>query len=507
MNYARVFKNLGALMLLVAGCMATSLIWTFLDYQPEGDHRDLLAFVIAITACLILGALLIYFSRHATGDLYRKEALAIVGLGWLLFGLLGSLPFIFSGVLSDRGQGGWDVFTSALFESVSGFTTTGASIFAEPEQLPRSILYWRSLTHWLGAMGVIVLFVAILGGTGTAGKQLVSSESTSLLPETATPRIRQAALLLWKIYVALSVLCFVLFKIQGMNTLDALCHTFGTVGTAGFSTKNASIGHYDRIGIEITVIVFMILGAINFHLYAIMVTKNWTALLQNQECRVFFCLLLGASLIIATDLCLSESTDYAAGKSFRLAVFQVTAINTTTGFNTFDFDTWPPLSKWLLVLLMFVGGCSGSTAGGLKVIRVFVFLRVALQEVERTFRPHVVRPLQINRQALDPEIQRTVSGYVGFVLFLCILAPIVLLLLHNKLPVDDRVELDLNSAFVAVVATLNNIGPGLGKVGPSQNYAFFSAPAKLFLCLLMILGRLELMVLLCLFLPGFWRRQ
>jgi trk system potassium uptake protein TrkH len=507
MNYARVFKNLGVLVLLVAACMATSLIWTFLDYQPEGDHRDVVAFVIAITTSFILGIALIYFSRRAEGELFRKEALAIVGLGWLLFGLLGSLPFIFSGVLSDQGLGGWGLFTTALFESVSGFTTTGASIFAEPENLPRSILYWRSLTHWLGAMGVIVLFVAILGGTGTAGKQLVSSESTSLLPETATPRIRQTALLLWKIYLALSVACFVLLKVQGMNTLDALCHTFGAVGTAGFSTKSASIGHYDRFAIEFTIIVFMVLGSINFHLYAVTMKSSWTALLKNQECRIFLCLLLVATLVIAGDLWSHETTDYSAGKSFRLAFFQVAAINTTTGFSTFDFDTWPSLSKWMLVLLMFVGGCAGSTAGGLKVIRVFLFLRVALQEVERTFRPSVVRPLRINQQSLDPDIQRTVTGYVGFILFLCILSPIVLLALQNKLPVESQVELDLNSAFLAVVATLNNIGPGLGQVGPTENYAFFSAPAKLFLCLLMILGRLEVMVLLSLFLPGFWRRQ
>ncbi len=507
MNYARVFKTLGVLVLLVAACMATSLVWTFLDYDEDNSHRDLIAFVISITTGLLLGALLTYYSRRAKGDLYRKEALAIVGLGWLLCGALGSLPFIFSGVLAERGLGGWGIFTSALFESVSGFNTTGASIFAEPEQLPRAILFWRSLTHWLGGMGIIVLFVAILGGSPAAGKQLVSTESTSLLPETATPRIRQTALLLWKMYLLLSAAAYLLLRLQGMNTFDSLCHTFATLGTGGFSTHSDSIGHYQDLSIEITIIVFMILASINFNLYAVTMKKQWYTLLHNQECRVFLGILLAASLIIAADLYLNESTHYAIGKSLRSGTFQVVSIMTTTGFGTIDYEAWPPVSKWLLVLLMFIGGCAGSTAGGLKVIRIIVFLRVGLQEVERTFRPNVVRPLRVNRQPLDPAVQRTVSGYVGFVLFIFILSPIVLLVLQNELPFTDQIELDLDSAFSAVAATLNNIGPGLRQVGPAKNYAFFNPPAKLFLCFLMILGRLEVMVLLSLFLPGFWRRQ
>jgi trk system potassium uptake protein TrkH len=468
------------------------------------------AFTMSVAVSVAVGVFLIWLGRGRkddTGRIYRKEAIAIVGLGWFCCGILGALPYIFSGVLKDLYGDGFGVVASAVFESISGFTGTGASVFPEPESLPRAILFWRSLTHWLGGMGIVVLFVAVLGQTGPAAKYLFNSEIPGPVSESIQPRIRKSAMLLWEIYIAISVVEVFCLWVQGMDIFESLCHTFGTMATGGFSTRNKSIGYYNSLGIELTIIMFLVMASINFNLYAAILHGKWRSVLKNKELQVFLSLLVGAIILLSLDLLLNRPLVYNAARAVRVASFQVVSIMTTTGYCTDDFNTWPDLSRWLLVMLMFIGGSAGSTACGIKVIRVMLFVRLILLEAELIFRPNVVRPLMIGQQQIDDNVRRDVSTYVGLILMLFFVATGLLLVVHNEYCVRPADHLDLETAFSAVAATLNGVGPGLNRVGAMGNYAFFTAPAKILLSLLMILGRLEIMVILVLFMPSFWRRN
>ena len=506
MNFKLVFKQLGVLVSLVGLCMSTSLIWAFIDWDKNGSHKVVYAFLLSIFLCLAIG---LVFSRRKISDkkMYRKEAIAVVALGWFLCGLLGALPYIFSGVLSPLYSNWFDICGAAVFESISGFTTTGASIFPEPEALPRAILFWRSLTHWLGGMGIIVLFVAILGGEGSGGKRMVGSEVPGPQDESLRPRIRSAALLLWQIYVVISLAEIGCLMLQGMNIFESLCHTFGTMATGGFSTLNASIGQYNNLGIEITIIVFMLLAGTSFNLYAILLVGNWRKVVGNRELQVYLLLLLVSVALLATDILLNGPAGYTPGKALRDSGFQAVSIMTTTGYGSADFNTWPDFSRWLLLLLMFVGGCAGSTGGGMKVIRIILFVKIVFIEIASVFRPRAVRTLKIGQKVLDENLRRNITAYIGIVLIMFLVSTLVLLVLQNDSCVAPGEDIDLETAFSSVAATMNNIGPGLNMVGPTKNYAFFSTPAKVFLSFLMILGRLEIMVVLCLFLPSFWRKE
>lgn len=509
MNFKLVIRQLAILVLLVGVCMSSSLIWGFMDRKTGGEAAVFPAFFMSVGVCFLLGGVFFLLTRQVSREdqMYRKEAIAVVGLGWILCGLLGALPYVFSGVLEGLYDNHFDIIAAAIFESVSGFTTTGASIFPEPELLPRAVLFWRSLTHWLGGMGIIVLFVAILGQTGSGAKFLVSSEVPGPITESIRPRIRQTALLLWKIYMAISLIEVVCLSVQGMDIFESLCHTFGTMATGGFSTKNASIGQYNNLGYEITIIVFMLLAGTNFNLYASLIQGRVRDVFRNKEFRVYVFLLFLATLFLTIDLVVNRSESYTFGRALRSAGFQSVSIMTTTGYGTDDFNQWPSFSRWLLTMLMFVGGSAGSTGGGIKVIRFILFFRVILMEVEYMFRPSRIRPFKMGGQILDDDVRRNVSAYIGLALVIFFIATFFLMILHNEAGVAPEKHLDLDTAFTAVIATLNNIGPGLNMVGPMANYAFFTAPGKLLLTLLMILGRLEIMVILCLFVPGFWRKD
>ena len=506
MNLAVVRRQLGVLITLVGACMSTSLIWAFLDWHEPGSRTVVSAFVLSIAICTAIG---VVFTRGRRADerMYRKEAIAVVSLGWLLCGILGALPYILSGVLAPIYDGWFDICGAAVFESISGFTTTGASIFPKPEELPRAILFWRSLTHWLGGMGIIVLFVAVLGQTGAGAKRMVVSEVPGPTDEPLKPRIRSAAMLLWQIYVAISAAEVVALALQGMSLFDSLCHTFGTMATGGFSTLNGSIGQYGNLGFEVTIIVFMVLAGMSFNLYAILLAGNWRKVIGDSEFHVYLLIILGAITVLTADVLLNGPGGYGPGKALRESSFQAVSIMTTTGYSTADFNQWPDLSRWLLFLLMFVGGCAGSTGGGIKVVRIVLFAKIIALEVSGVFRPRAVRTLRIGGKPVEKNTRQSVTAYVGIVLTIFLVSTLCLLLLHNDWSVAPEERIDLETAFTAVAATLNNIGPGLGMVGAVENYAFFSTPAKLFLAFLMTLGRLEVVVVLCLFLPSFWRTQ
>jgi trk system potassium uptake protein len=510
LDYRQISRKLGILILLVGVCMSSSLSWAFADSGAADMNVVIGAFVRSIAVSVVAGIFLIWIGRGRKDDagrIYRREAVAIVGLGWFCCGILGALPYIFSGVLKNLYGNWFDIVAAAIFESISGFTGTGASVFPDVEILPRAILFWRSLTHWLGGMGIVVLFVAVLGQTGPAAKYLFNSEMPGPVSEAIRPRVRKSAMLLWGIYIAISAAAVICLWVQGMNLFESLCHTFGAIATGGFSTHNQSIGHYNNLGIELTIILFLVLAGVNFNLYAAILHGKWRSVFKNQELRVYLLLLAGATILISLDLILNRPLVYNAVHALRVAGFQVVSVMTTTGYCTDDFNTWPNLSRWLLVMLMFVGGSAGSTACGIKVIRVMLFVRLILLEAELIFSPNVVRPLTIGRQQVDDNIRRDVSTYVGLILALFFVATLLLMVVHNDCCVKPADHLDLETAFSAVATTLNGVGPGLNKVGAVGNFAFFTAPAKLLLSLLMLLGRLEIMIILVLFMPSFWRQN
>ena len=543
MNWLLLSRMLGLLGMLVGASMAFSLPWAWPFENQTREADGFWGIVWAILCSLSIGGTLYFLGRKETGSILRKEALAIVGLGWLLAGALGSLPFLFSGTMCAQN----DPMTvvDALFESFSGFTTTGASVLTELEDrrlVPRCVLFWRSFTHWLGGMGIIVLFVAILGQLGAGGKALMRREVPGPIAETVRPRVRETAMVMWMIYMVISGVLTVVLMIEGMDLYDALCHTFGTMATGGFSTYNSSLGHFrGSLGpaqgaiIEWTIILFMIAAGTNFSLYYLMLRRNdqrngtglfsrLSPLYRDPEFRVYLSVLCAASIVLTVNVLWNQNYD-SIFEAARYASFQVVAIMTTTGFATADFTEWSEFSKGLLLLLMFVGGSAGSTGGGIKVVRFLLFAKVVRLEIEQAFRPNVVRPLRIAGATLDNSLRHEVMVYFGLILLVFVSSWMILAAIEpdaqwqpkgnqvsstssrsesTQKPAESTKLLDCASA---VAATLNNIGPGLGVVGPAENYSGFSEPGKLLLTLLMLLGRLELFAILVLFVPAFWRIQ
>lgn len=530
MNWLLLCRMLGLLGMLVGGSMVFSLPWAFpaLGETAAFEARGFWGIVGAIVCSLALGGSLYLAGRRERGTLLRKEALAVVGLGWIQAGVLGSLPFLFSQTMLAPGEPMSVV--DALFESVSGFTTTGASVLtdlesADPDEpgqtlVPRSVLFWRSFTHWLGGMGIIVLFVAILGHLGAAGKALMRREVTGPITEAVRPRVRQTAMLMWAIYMVLSGVLAVLFALEGMSIYDALCHSFGTMATGGFSTHNASIGHFGSLTIELTTIAFMLAAGTDFSLYYLFIRRSprrgardllarLSPFVRDPEFRVYIAVLFVAMLVLTLSL-LGSGIYRDVPTALRHSGFAVVSIMTTTGFGTEDFLLWSEFGKGLLLLLMFVGGCAGSTAGGIKVIRFILFQKIIRLEIERAFRPNVVRPLRIMGAPVDNALRHDVIVYFSLILFLFVSSWMLLAAIEpdaqwNRQGRDTTAEKLLDCAS-AVAATLNNIGPGLGVLGPHSNYSGFSPQGKLLLTLLMLLGRLEVFAILVLFVPAFWRQ-
>jgi len=535
MNWLLLCQLLGRLGILVGISMLFCLPWAFpaCGQVQQLETDGLRGLLLAVTCSLVVGGGLCFVGRRETGTILRKEAMAVVGLGWILAGLLGGLPYLFSETMRNPQERMSCV--DAVFESVSGFTTTGASVLTEledPELVPRCILFWRSFTHWLGGMGIIVLFVAVLGQLGAGGKALMRREVPGPVNEAVRPRVRETAVFMWLIYVLISLVLNLLLMLEGMSLYDALCHTFGTMATGGFSTRNASIGAFQSPVIESTIIVFMILAGTNFALYFLMVKRraggnghprrpHFSPLFKDPEYRVYLMILATATLALTISVFWNDhyrfdsnnivrSNHEHLGTSFRHSAFQVVAIMTTTGFGTEDFAQWSAFSRGLLLVLMFIGGCSGSTGGGIKVIRYILFFKILRLEVEQAYRPNVVRPLRIGDQGVDGGLRHEVLVY--FALMLCTFTISWMLLLAIEPDTQWARDPDLPSDKLldcasAVAATLNNIGPGMGIVGPHANYTGFAPQSKLLLSLLMLLGRLELFAILVLFSGSFWKVQ
>ncbi|MCK4548203.1 MAG: TrkH family potassium uptake protein [Candidatus Eisenbacteria sp.] len=481
MNLRVVCRFIGIIVLLVGASMVFSLVWALYFGETVG------AFLYSMAIAFAAGAALLWFGRKSEqGDLLRKEGMLVVGLGWLLSALFGCLPFILSGIIANP--------ISAYFETMSGFTTTGATVLSDIEILPKGILFWRSFTHWLGGMGIIVLFVAILPQVGAGGKVLFKSEAPGPSAEGLKPRVRQTATRLWIIYVAISMLETVVLRIEGMTLFDSLCHTFGTMATGGFSTKSLSIGHYDSTLIEFTIIAFMILAATNFNLYyRVLRGKRWAVPL-DAEWRIFMGIMVAAILLVTLNL-RSHAIYSDLASAVRYASFQVVSILTTTGYVSADFDQWPSFSKLLLVLLMFVGGCAGSTGGSMKVIRVAVVFKRGFMEIRRIFRPQLTWTLKMGGKPVSDQRTAVILSFV--LIFVGIFAIVSCAM--------ALMGLDLATAVTCSIASLGNIGPGLAGVGAMVNYADIPLPGQFILAMCMVLGRLELFAILVMFVPSFWK--
>ena len=470
--------------LAVCFIMIAPLGWAMYDNLQS---RETKAFLISIAVGMVVAAAILLIFRLKKEDHQRinaKDGLAIVGLSWLSLSFLGALPLFLSGVVPT--------FTDGFFEIASGFTTTGATIFTDVEILPRGILFWRSLTHWLGGMGIIVLYIALLPALGINAFQLYKAEAPGITAERIEPQIKETAKHLWAVYFIFTFLEILLLMAGNMPLFDAMCHTFGTMATGGFSTKNASIGAYSPY-IQWVVIVFMLLAGMNFGLHYQWIKGRARALVRDEEFRYYatlICVLVPVFAFVLMRAGLSN-------QPFRDAAFQVVSIMTTTGFTTANFDVWPHALRFGLVLLMFIGGCGGSTGGGMKVVRILLSVKVAFCSIVQTVFPNAVLPVRFNSKSLSDRLVLAVVSYFIVFILLFFSGSILFLIIESC---------DLVTALTACISALSNIGPGLAKVGATQNFAWVSLPGKWLLTFLMLAGRLELYSILIFLLPSTWRK-
>ena len=479
MNFKVVLHTLGALWLFMAATLLAPAAWAL--YYKEGDLLSFIVTIIITTAAGILAWKL----TPGKQEIGIRDGFAIVTFGWVTVAFLGALPAFFSGAIPS--------FTDAFFESMSGFTTTGASILTDIESLPHGVLFWRSMTHWLGGMGIIMLSLAILPLLGIGGMQLYRAEVPGPVSDKLTPRIRQTAEILWGVYLLLSALETWLLMMGGMNFFEALCHTFGTMATGGFSTRTASIAAYNPY-IQWVIILFMIFAGTNFALHFRFLRGNFKAYHKDPEFRFFVTIMGGAVLILLlfNDPKLFDSV----GGQLRHTIFQVVSITTTTGYGTHDFETWSSTSHLVLLTLMFIGGMGGSTGGGMKVMRIFILFKHARMELRQIIHPRAIFPVRLGNKVISDEVVKNVVAFFLLYLIFFFLGAVVMTFFN----------LDLVSAIAASAACINNIGPGLGVVGPANNYHVIPVLGKWILCGLMLIGRLEVYTVLVLVSKFFWKR-
>ncbi len=481
MNIGIVRYVLGRIMLVEAGLMVFPLLVGLI--YGERIHT-VGSFLLTIGILIALG-LLSGLKKPKSSRFYTKEGLVIAALSWLFLSVFGSLPFIFSGEIASP--------MNALFETISGFTTTGASILTDVEAMSHSMLFWRSFTHLIGGMGVLVLALAILPATTSESVHIMKAEVPGPTFGKLVSKLKDTARILYVIYLSMTAILIVLLMLGGMDWFDAAIHAFGAAGTGGFSNKATSVLYYNSAYLDIVLSIAMLAFGVNFYVYYLLLIRQARKAVRNEELRWYFVIVLVAVVLICLNL--FKHYDNVL-RMIRDAFFAVSSIITTTGFSTVDFGSWPLFSHAVLLLLMFLGACAGSTGGGLKISRVAVLLKSAAADIRRVKEPRQVIPVKFEGQVLDSDGARSIGRY--FVIYIAVFVSLVLLIC-----IDAP---DFVTAFSAVAATFNNIGPGLGMVGPTYNYAEFSVFSKLILSMGMIAGRLELYPILVLFLPSTWRR-
>jgi trk system potassium uptake protein TrkH len=453
-----------------------------LYYQDQSVIPVLKSMGITVLAGLIFHIL---FRSAKTDSISQREGMAIVAIGWTAVGLFGALPFYIGNGLS---------FVDAFFESVSGFTTTGSSILTNIEAVSKGLLFWRSFIQWLGGMGIIVLSVAILPFLGLGGMQLYKAEVPSPVPDKLKPRIRDTARILWKVYALISLAEVILLMLGGMDLYNALCHTFTTMPTGGFSTQNASIAHFNSVYFDIIFIIFMILAGINFSLHYQMLRGKPLAFWHDSECRFFLGVVIVLTAIVSFNI--YGAVYEKVGHAIRYGAFQVVSIVTTTGYATADYEKWPAMSQLILLLCMFLGASAGSTGGGVKCLRVMLCFKFCYKELFSIIHPHAVTHIKIGGKTVPEDVMRSILGFLALYIGLFALSSVLL----------AGLGVDFVTSFGAVAASIGNIGPGFGLVGPADNFAQIPYLGKWLLIWCMLLGRLEVFTVIIFLVPEFWRK-
>ena len=479
MNYQMIGYVIGRILLTEAALLMLPAITALL-------YRESLRPFLLTAGLLVAVGLVIGRRKPKRTALYARDGFAVVALAWIMMSAFGALPFVISGDIPN--------FVDAFFETVSGFTTTGASILSAVEPLSRSGLFWRSFTHWVGGMGVLVFVMAILPMTDGHGMHLMRAEVPGPSVGKLVSRMGDTAKILYGIYLVMTIVEIILLLVGGMSLFDACIHAFGTAGTGGFSSRNLSVGAYDSAYFDIVIGIFMLLFGVNFNLYYFLLIKRFKDVFRSEELRAYLLIVMAAVLAIAVDV--AHLYDSMA-TSLRHAFFQVASIITTTGYATVDFNLWPSFSKGILVVLMFIGACAGSTGGGIKVARIVILAKSSLADMRKMLHPNAISSIRFEGKPLT---ERNVRGVHVFISVYLIVFVVSFLLLTLE-------GFDLVTTFTALAACINNIGPGLEMVGPTGNFSAFSPAAKLLLSFDMLVGRLEIFPMLLLFAPSIWKRR
>lgn len=484
MNVKNISRTVGLILLITGIFQLFPLLIAVIDHEP----RNILAYIESLCLILLVGSALLLFSRGGNRMFSAQEGFAATGLSWIFMSAFGALPFFLSGQIPS--------YVDAFFEMVSGFTTTGASILTDVEALSRCNLFWRSFSHWLGGMGVLVFLLAVVPGArknGGTGIYLMRAESPGPSVDKLTPHLRQTAMILYGIYILLTALCIVCLLLGGMPVFDSFCIAFGTAGTGGFAIKNSSMGGYSYF-LQTVVTVFMFLFGVNFSLYYMLLLRKFKAVFKNEELRLYFGIAAGSIVLITINISSMYNTVY---ESVHHAAFQVVSIMTTTGYGTVDFEQWPAFSKAILLSLMFIGASAGSTGGGLKVSRVLLLMKSIRRTIRKALHPRRVQPVYMDGRAVSEEVCDNVNAYLAIY---CV----ILVLSFAIISVDG---FSIGTNFSAVASCFNNIGPGFELVGATQNFSIYSDLSKIVLSLDMLLGRLEIFPLLLLLSPDTWSRR
>ncbi len=478
MNYKMIRYTLGWVLNIEALCMILPLISSFIF-----NDGCTLVFTCTIVLCTVIGIFL-RIKPPVFKDVYAKEGFIIVALSWILISIFGALPFYISGYIPK--------YYDALFETISGFTTTGASILTNVEIIPKSLLLWRSFTHWIGGMGVLVFIVAILPLAGGSNLHLIRAESPGPSVNKLVPKVKSTAKILYSIYLGMTVLEFLLLFFGEMDWFEALTTTFGTAGTGGFGIKNSSLADYSTYS-QVVVTIFMFMFGVDFSLYYLILLKKFKDAIRSEELRTYAIIFISAIVLISINCADMYST---FSENLKHTAFQVASIATTTGYTTVDFDLWPEFSKTILVVLMLIGACAGSTAGGIKVSRIIILLKTIRKEIKTSAHPNSTHKIKLNSRIVEHQTVRAINVFM--------MAYFAIFLISMLLISFDNFNFTTN--FTAVAATINNIGPGLASVGPTQNFAAFSPLSKIILSLNMLIGRLEIFPILILFTPYTWKK-
>ncbi len=479
MNFKMIAYTLGWVLKIEAVSMLLPVICGICF----GEQKMLSVFALCIGITFLAG-LCLSFKKPQHRSMYAKEGFVIVALSWICMSIFGALPFLISGYIPN--------FVDALFETVSGFTTTGASILSDVEALPKSLLFWRSFTHWIGGMGVLVFLVAILPLSGGSTMHLIKAESPGPAVSKLVPKVQATAKILYTIYIMLTICQIVLLLFGGMSLFDSLTVTFGTAGTGGFGVRNSSIADYSPY-CQVVITIFMLIFGVDFALYHLLLLRKVKPVWKSAELRGYLGFVF-ASILLITINCRGLFAGF--GETLRHSAFQVASIMTTTGFSTTDFDLWPEFSKSILVLLMFVGACAGSTGGGIKVSRILILLKSIIKQIRIAVHPRNTIKITLSGREVAHETVRAVNVFMASYLVIFALS-VLLISLDN---------FNFTTNFTAVTATMNNIGPGLGGVGPAQNFGGYSALSTLVLTFDMLVGRLEIFPMLILFSPSTWKK-